>query len=136
MARRHRSFRFREELLSGLDARAPRAGLSSSALAERYVDEGLRHESHPLIVFRDGRGGRRASLAGTRLDVAQVVETARGSGSASDAADYLGIPTSYIEACLDYYLDYRDEIDAWIERAQAEAEEQEEAWRQRQKVFA
>jgi len=136
MSRRARSFRFREELLLELAAHAPAAGLSPSALAERYVDEGLRHESHPLIVFRDGRGGRRASLAGTRLDVAQVVETARGSDSSSDAAEYLGIPTAHVEACINYYLDYRNEIDAWIEHAHAFAEEQEEVWRQRQEVFA
>jgi len=136
MSRRARSFRFREELLSELAAHAPGAGLSPSALAERYVDEGLRHESHPLIVFRDGRGGRRASLAGTRLDVAQVVETAKGSDSPRDAAEYLGIPMTHLEACIDYYLEYRDEIDARIEQMHALAEGQEEAWRQRQKVFA
>ncbi len=112
MSRRPRSFRFREELLSELAAHAPEAGLSPSALAERYVDEGLKRESHPLIVFRDGRGGRRASVAGTRLDVAQVVETAKGSDSPSDAAEYLGIPTMHVEACISYYLDYRDEVDA------------------------
>jgi hypothetical protein len=44
-------------------------------LAERYIEEGLRHDEHPLIYFRDREIGRRPALLGTRLDVAEVIST-------------------------------------------------------------
>jgi hypothetical protein len=38
-------------------------GEAKSRTAERLIDEGLRMEDHPGIVFRDGPAGRRAALA-------------------------------------------------------------------------
>ena len=52
-------------------------GQPQTALAERYLEEGLRMDEHPLIYFRDGANGRRPALLGTRLDVADVIETLR-----------------------------------------------------------
>ena len=46
-----------------LERRGARFGLNKSRLAERYIDEGMRMEDHPGIVFRDGPTGRRAGLA-------------------------------------------------------------------------
>jgi hypothetical protein len=40
-----------------------RARRSERSLAQRYVDEGLRHDAHPLIQFLVGPSDRRASLA-------------------------------------------------------------------------
>jgi len=108
-----------------------------TALAERYVDEGLRRDEHPLIVFRDGAAGRRAALVGTRLDVWQVVETVRHSeGSTHEAADYLSIPEPWVTACIRYYADYKDEVDEWTDRMHAIAEREEDAWRRTQAVLA
>ena len=107
------------------------------ALAERYIEEGLRHDEHPLIYFRDGAMGRRPALFGTRLDVAQIVTTIRQNGnSVEEAADYLEIPVEHIEACVGYYADYKDEIDAWIKRADAIAERERERWQRRQQALA
>jgi uncharacterized protein (DUF433 family) len=136
VARRARSFRFREEVLSCLARHAPEVGLSPSALAERYVEEGLRHDSHPLILFRDGAGGRRATLLGSRIDVWQVIETVKHSESPGEAAEYLDIPVAHVEACMRYYVEFQDEVDSWTDRTQAFAAEQEETWRRTQAVFA
>jgi uncharacterized protein (DUF433 family) len=106
-------------------------------LAERYVDEGLRRDEHPLIVFREGAAGRRAALAGTRLDVWQVVDTVMHSNrSTGDAAEYLDIPVPWVEACVRYYADYEDEINEWSERMRVAAEREEDAWRRTQAVLA
>jgi uncharacterized protein (DUF433 family) len=108
-----------------------------TALAARYLDEGLRRERHPLIVFRDGTAGRRAALAGTRLDVWQVIETVRNSDRRVDeAAAYLAIPEAWVRACVSYYADYQDEVDGWIERMHAVAEREQDAWRREQAVLA
>jgi uncharacterized protein (DUF433 family) len=92
---------------------------------------------HPLIYFREGAAGRRPALMGTRLDVATVVSTIRqNDNSAEAAADYLRLQLPLIEACVRYYVDYQDEIDAWIARDEAEAEAAEISWRKRHEIFA
>lgn len=98
-----------------------------NALAERLLDEGVRRERHPLIFFRQGAAGRRPALVGTRLDVDKVIDTVRNSdGSAEEAAEYFEIPEHWVRACLRYYAEFRDEVDAWA-RAQQEFADREYA---------
>ncbi len=130
------AFRVRRETLEHLKRRAHEVAQSQTALAERYIEEGLRMDEHPLIHFRDGAAGRRPALIGTRLDVADVIETVRQNGnSVAKTADYLELPVERIESCLGYYADYKDEIDEWIERAHAAAERAEALWRRQQEVL-
>jgi uncharacterized protein (DUF433 family) len=132
-----RSFRFSETLLASLQGRARERGESANSLLERYLDEGLRRDDHPLIVFREEAAGRRAALVGTRLDVAQVIDTLRESdNSVEAAAEYLGIPEQHVRAAVRYYADFRDEIDEWRERTRAIADREEEAWRREQAILA
>jgi uncharacterized protein (DUF433 family) len=91
------------------------ARLAERTLAQRYLDEGLRHDSHPLIHFIDGPSGRRPSLVGHGLDVWEIIATVRDNeGSTADAAAYLEIPTGLVEAAVAYYGDYHDEVDEAI----------------------
>ena len=100
---------------------ARRSGMPERSLAQRYVDEGLRHDAHPLIQFLDGPSGRRASLAGRGLDVWEVIATVRdNNGSIAQAADYLQIPAGLVEASVAYYGEYKGEIDQEIELNEAE----------------
>ena len=100
---------------------ARRSGMPERSLAQRYVDEGLRHDAHPLIQFLDGPSGRRASLAGRGLDVWEVIATVRdNNGSIARAADYLQIPAGLVEASVAYYGEYKREIDQEIELNEAE----------------
>ncbi len=134
---RPRSFRFPDTLLASLQARARQRGESANALLERYLEEGLRSDDHPLIVFREGAAGRRATLAGTRLDVAQVIDTLRESdNSVEAAAAYLGIPEQHVRAAVRYYADFQDDVDEWRERVRAIAEREEEAWQREQAILA
>src|SRR5712691_9754998 len=134
---RPRSFRFAASLLAALEERARDRGETASAVAERYLEEGLRRDRHPLVIFREGAAGRRPALAGTRVDVAQVIDTLRASdNSIEDAAEYLALPEAYVRAALSYYADYRDEIDAWRERMHTIAEREREAWQREQAVLA
>jgi uncharacterized protein (DUF433 family) len=106
-----------------LSERARRAGVAERTLAQRYVEEGLRHDVHPLIQFLDGPSGRRPSLVGRGLDVWEVVATVQDNdGSITDAAEYLQVPAGLVEAAVAYYGEYRDEIDEQIERNEAEYE--------------
>jgi uncharacterized protein (DUF433 family) len=124
-------------LVAALERHGRDRGETTSALAERYLEEGLRRDTHPLVVFRDGAAGRRASLTGTRVDVAQVVDTFFASGKDPEqAARYLGLPEPLVLAALRYYAEYRDEIDTWRDRVQEIADREREAWEREQAVLA
>lgn len=138
MSKRVTSIRISPEIKEELEQRAREAGVPSAALYERFIEEGLRHDAHPLIVFRDGAAGRRPVIAGTRISVAQVIDTvlATGHHSISQAADYLGLPESHVSECVRYYASYRDEIDEWRNRLAEIAERERDAWQREQAVFA
>ncbi len=124
--RTHRSFRFDPTTLERLEQRARQTGLTQTALVERYVDEGLRQDDHPGIVFVNEPAGRRARVAGTGLDVWEVVETVQHhGGSAAEAAAYLHLHEEVVLVALRYYADFPHEIDAWID-SNAQYFEQEE----------
>ncbi|MHB8290550.1 MAG: hypothetical protein ACYDEY_15230 [Acidimicrobiales bacterium] len=119
----HYTLRLAEGTKQRLGERARRAGVAERTLAQRYVEEGLRHDLHPLIQFLDGSSGRRASLVGRGLDVWEVIATVQdNNGSIADAAEYLRIPAGLVEAAAAYYGEYRDEIDEQIERNETEYE--------------
>ena len=118
----HYSLRLAPGMRQRLTDRARRVRLPERTLAQRYVEEGLRHDAHPLIHFVEGPSGRRASLVGRGLDVWEVVATVRDNdGSIARAAEYLEVASGLVEAAA-YYGEYRDEIDAEIERNEAEYE--------------
>lgn len=106
-----------------LHRRARLADLPARSLAARYVEEGVRHDDHPLIHFVDGETGRRAALLGTQLDVWEAIATVRDNdGDAHEAAEYLGLPVGAIDAAVAYYGEFTDEIDEEIALNHAESE--------------
>lgn len=119
----HYTLRLPEGTKQRLAERARRVGVAERTLAQRYVEEGLRHDVHPLIQFLDGPSGRRASLVGRGLDVWEVIATVHdNSGSIAGAAEYLQVPAGLVEAAVAYYGEYPDEIDEQVERNEAEYE--------------
>ncbi len=126
-AKQQVAFRVQPRTLAHLKRRVSETGLSQTDLAERYLEEGLRLDEHPLIVFRDGAAGRRPGLIGSRLDVWQLVETVKQNGSVEVAAAYLELPVEKVQAAMRYYADYTDEIDAWMARNDEIAEQAQSA---------
>jgi uncharacterized protein (DUF433 family) len=112
-----------------LGARARSRGVAPRTLAQRYVEEGLRTDEHPLIRFVDGPAGRRPRLQGTGLDVWEVISVVRDNdGNEREAAEYLGIPLGLAQAAVAYYGAYQDEIKEWIDLNARESEAAHEAW--------
>jgi len=134
---RSRSFRLPERLLALLDERARELGESANRLAEQLIDEGLHTRTHPLIYFREGAAGdRRPALIGTRLYVWQVIDTLRDSdGSIAAAADYLGLNPAQAQACISFYADFRDEVDAYAAQERELTRREQERWRREQEVL-
>lgn len=123
-----------------LERRGTRSGLSKSRLAERYIDEGLRMEDHPGIVFRDGPTGRRAGLAGGP-DIWEVIATVRASGldgenALSAASEWGNLSLSQVRAAVRYYAEYSQEVDDRIARNVEEADVAEAQWRREQHALA
>ena len=89
------NLRLTDATLTRLGNRAKRAQLPPRTLAQRYVEEGLRMDEHPLIRFSDGPAGRRARLVGTGKDVWEIIAVVRdNNGDAGEAARYLEIPSA------------------------------------------
>jgi uncharacterized protein (DUF433 family) len=123
------SLRLPDETVERLGARARSRSLPPRTLAQRYVEEGLRSDEHPLIRFADGPAGRRARLQGTGLDVWEAIDVLRDNdGDEHAASDYLEIPLGLIQAAVAYYGAYPGEIDEWIELNARESDTARAAW--------
>jgi uncharacterized protein (DUF433 family) len=119
----HFTLRFRPGVSERLAAQAQRAGLAPRTLAQRYIDESLRREDHPLVRFAGGPSGRRAALVGSGLDVWEVVAAVRENDNDPEkVAALLEISPGLVQAAVTYYGGYREEIDAEIELNHAEWE--------------
>jgi hypothetical protein len=131
------------ERLSSFVAANP--GMSLSSAANRLVDEALRMNEHPGVVFRPGPTGRRAGLVGGPdvWEVVRAVKSARGTepGLAEDdllalIAENTGILVRLIRAAVRYWASYPDEIDAEIAAAEAAEDTAEDAWRRERQLLA
>lgn len=111
----HFTLRLRPGVGGRLRTHARRIGYAPRALAQRYIDEGLRRDEHPLIRFVDGPSGRRAGLVGGGLDVWEVVAAVRENGNdLGQTASLLGVPLGLVQAAVDYYGAFQEEVDAQI----------------------
>lgn len=140
MSRSPLSIRFDQLLLERLRRRASAQETTPSGLAQRLVDEGLRSQEHPGIVFRDGPSGRRAALA-AGPDVWEVVaalrySAARGEAAVTATAEEMGLTVGQVQTALDYYGSYPREIDEQVAENERAAEEAYAAWQARQRLLA
>jgi len=125
------AIRIGQQTLATLRTRSKRRGEPLSRLAERYIQEGLRADSHPGIVFRDGPAGRRAGLMGGP-DVWEIISALRtvperGTARVAALAERLGLSEPRVRAAIRYYTEYPAEIDAWVAANDAEADKLESA---------
>lgn len=66
----------------------------------------------------------------------QVVDTVRSSdGAVADAAEYLGLSRARVQACVSYYADFQEEVDAFAEEGRELARREEQRWRREREVM-
>lgn len=109
-----------------MEADARRRGEPKARTAERLIEEGLRMDAFPGIVFRDGPTGRRAGLA-AGPDVWEVIGAVKGSGLSGEAAlaaaaEWSNLTATQVSLAVRYYGEYQDEIDDRIRLNEEEAE--------------
>lgn len=134
------SIRFSDEPLhERLREAARRQHVGMSTLAERLIDEGLRSDAHPLVVFRAGPTGRRPVLVGGP-EVADVIGAVVGGDVPVDqrrarVAALLNCSEALVDAAVAYYADFTDEIDALLAERTRRADEVEAAWRRQRALL-
>lgn len=109
-----------------------------------FVDEALRADEHPGIVFRPGPTGRRAGLVGGP-DVWEVIDTlhtvrAADPELADDAlaqatAEATGLSVRKVRVALRYYAVYRTEVDERIVAHREVVADAAAAWRAEQDLL-
>jgi hypothetical protein len=117
---------------------------SLSSASNRLVDEALRMYEHPLITFKDGPAGRRARLVGGP-DVWEVIGAVRsvrdgepelaGEEVLAVVAETSGVPMPFLRAALAYWGDFPEEVDAFLDRARAEAAQARANWERQQELL-
>ena len=139
------SVRFEPRVLERLSAFvAVHQDLTLSSATSRLVDEALRAREHPLITFKDGPAGRRARVVGGP-DVWEIIGAVRsvrlaepelaGDEALVVVAETSGVPVPFLNAALAYWGDYPEEVDAFLDRARAEAVQAEAAWDRQQELL-
>lgn len=146
MASAPSSIRFEPAVLRRLNAYvAAHPGTSVSAAGNRLVDEALRSQDHPLIVFRDGPAGRRARLVGgpDAWPVIRAVRSARLAEPRLDpdqiltlVSDTTGVDIPLIQAAIAYWAAFPAEIDALIARAEEEEPQARQRWEREHGLLA
>ena len=140
------SIRFDPEVLRRLNAYVnAHPGTTLSSAGNRLIDEALRSQEHPLVVFRDGPAGRRARLVGGPdvWQIVQAVHSARRAEPALSSAELVGIvsetsgvPEGLVRAAIAYWADYPAEVDALVARADEEEERARRRWEREQGLLA
>jgi len=101
-----------------LEREKERRGTSFSAAVVDPLREAVRMRRVPGIVFVDGASGRRAVVAGTGLDVWEIVatwhEVGEGYRALRESYDWLTEPQ--LRAALGYYELYPEEVEARLAR--------------------
>jgi hypothetical protein len=118
--------------------------LSLSGASNRLVDEALRMHEHPLITFKDGPAGRRPRLVGGP-DVWEVIGAVRSVRDAEPeltgdevlavVAETSGVPMPFLRAALAYWGAFPEEVDAFLDRARAEAAQARASWERQQELL-
>jgi uncharacterized protein (DUF433 family) len=118
MATRAKGIRIPDDLDRAIERESEARGKSWSAMTTELLDEAMRMRRIPGIAFVDGPAGRRAVVAGTGLDVWEVVATWHACGGSDEALrqSYPWLTEVQIRAALAYYEVFPKEIDVRLHR--------------------
>lgn len=116
------SARLDANLIVRLKRLGAREGITSSQLAERFIEEGLRSAELPGLVFRPGPTGRRAGLHGGPdvWEIVRDVQRARAAGHADPIRTVVrstDLSEDQVRLALAYYERYPEDVDERIAAA-------------------
>ncbi|MBI5378555.1 MAG: DUF433 domain-containing protein [Nitrospirae bacterium] len=113
-----KSLRIPQKTLKEIERMARESGREFSTVANELLEEALRMQRCPGIVFTEGTTGRRARIAGTGLEVWEIIATYKSVGEKVDRLRraYHWLSEPQIRSVLGYYRAYPEEIDRLIQQ--------------------
>ena len=113
-----KSLRIPQETLEEIERIAYESGRDFSSIAKDLLTEAIKMRKCPGIVFADGVSGRRARVAGTGLEVWEIITTYKSVNQDFDRLQkaYHWLSEQQLGAAMGYYVAYHEEIDQQIER--------------------
>jgi len=113
-----KSLRIPEEIATAIEETAEAAGRDFSAVANEFLSESVKMRRCPGVVFADGATGRRSRVAGTGLDVWEIIATYQSldRDRARLQAAYHWLTELQLRAALGYNAAYPDEIEQQVAR--------------------
>src|SRR4030042_2628781 len=114
-----RSFRIKEPILQETDKRPKNS--PANALANELLEEALKMRRCPGIIFSEGVSGRRARIAGTGVEVWEVINEYQILGENIKSLEKALPPLTerHLGAALNYYRYYPAEINELIQSNEA-----------------
>jgi uncharacterized protein (DUF433 family) len=111
-----KSLRIPQGTFEEIERIARETGRDFSSIAKDLLVEAIKMRRCPGIVFADGVSGRRARIAGTGLEVWEVISTYRSVNQDFSRLRkaYHWLTEQQLRAVVGYYTAYREEIDALI----------------------
>jgi uncharacterized protein (DUF433 family) len=120
-----KSLRLPQETLKEIEQIAKETGQDFSTLTKDLLSEAIKMRRCPGIIFVQGTGGRRAKVAGTGIEVWEIVSAYRSMGKNLERLKkaYHWLSPDQLRAALGYYRTYPQEIDRLIEQNENWTEE-------------
>ena len=118
MKTRARGIRLPEELAEEIERERERTGGNFSETVAELLEEAVRMRRAPGIVFRSGPTGRRASVAGTGVDVWEIVAAYRRSDEDRERLEdsFPELDEQQLRAALNYHELSPEAIERRLER--------------------
>ena len=132
------SIRLGTDVEQSADSFMAATGWNRTSLVNTALREWLRLQTHPGIRFVTTVAGSRVAALADGPEVWTVAESwcqhPAPERSVDNIAAATGLTSHQVECALGYYADYRDEIDAEIERLHKAQQDARAAWQRRQAI--
>ena len=111
-----KSMRIPKKMIEEIQAIARKSGKDFSSMTKELLEEAVKMHRCPGIVFSEGVSGKRARIAGTGLEVWEIITNYKSVGENFERLQntYHWLPELQLRAALGYYRAYSDEIEQLI----------------------
>ncbi len=113
-----KTIRIQERTVKEIEQIAKESGKEFSSIANELLDEAVRVQRCPGIIFTEGTAGRRARIGGTGIEVWEVIATFKSVGE-----DFKRLHRAYhwltehqLRSAIGYYRAYPEDIDRLIKQ--------------------
>jgi uncharacterized protein (DUF433 family) len=116
MPKIQKSMRIKEQTVKEIEQIARESEREFSNIANELLEEAIRAYRCPGIIFTEGTTGRRARIAGTGIEVWEVIAAFKGIGEDINRLRkaYHWLTEQQLRAAIGYYRIYPEEIDRLI----------------------